>query len=180
MRVLNLGCGRIKMDFPEASGASEVVGVDTNPDAGADVIHDLNVVPYPFASDAFDLVLLQDVVEHLESLPRTMGEVHRVLRRGGRARIRTPHYSSYYAHNDPTHVRCYGAMVFQWFERSIANDPFGAARFRLVKRAIQFPRVWRLLGVSALANRHPERWEQLFAYSFRAENLEFELEAIKD
>jgi hypothetical protein len=70
--------------------------------------------------------------------------------------------------------------VFQWFETPTPNDPYGPARFRLTKREINFPKVWRLLGVKAIANRHPIRYEQLFAYVFRAENMIFELQAIKD
>jgi hypothetical protein len=112
-------------------------------------------------------------------LTRVLAEVHRTLRPGGVARIRTPHYSSYYAYNDPTHVRCYGANVFQWFERDFPNNPYGAAQFRLRSREINFPKVWRLLGVKALANRWPVRYEQLFCYVFCAENMTFELEAIK-
>jgi len=180
MRVLNLGCGKKKTEFPEAGQAREIVGIDANPLSNADIIHDLDVSPYPCESNSFDLVILQDVVEHLQSLPRVLTEVHRLLRPGGTVRIRTPHYSSFYAHNDPTHLRCFGALVFQWFETPTPNNPFGSARFRLTKREINFPKVWRLLGVKAIANRHPIRYEQLFAYVFRAENMTFELQAIKD
>ncbi len=179
MRVLNLGCGRKKMEFPEASLATEIVGVDLSPGAHADVAHDLNRFPYPVASNHFDLVILQDVIEHLYDLPGVLAEVHRALRPGGIARIRTPHYSSYYAHSDPTHVRCYSANVFLWFEREFPNNPYGAARFKLRKREINFPKPWRLLGVKALANRWPMRYEQFFSYLFCAENMMFELEALK-
>ncbi len=179
MRVLNLGCGSKKLDFPEAVRASDVVGVDRAPGAHAEFVHDLNVFPYPIESNGFDLVILQDVVEHLNDLPAVLAEVHRTLRPGGIARIRTPHYSSIYAHNDPTHLRCYGVYVFQWFEREYPNDPYGSTRFRVRTREIEFPRVWRMLGVKWLVNRWPRRWEQLFAYVVRADNMTFELEAIK-
>jgi SAM-dependent methyltransferase len=179
MRVLNLGCGQKKTDFPEAARASEIVGMDANPRSTADVIHDLDVFPYPCESNHFDLILLQDVVEHLQSLPRVLAEVHRILKPGGMVRIRTPHYSSIHAHNDPTHVRCYGAFVFQWFERPFPNNPFGSTDFKLTKREIHFFKIWRLLGVAWLANRFPMIYEKHFAYMCRAENLTFELQAIK-
>ncbi|HET9888371.1 MAG TPA: methyltransferase domain-containing protein [bacterium] len=179
MRALNLGCGQKKTDFPEAYRASEIVGIDANPLSNADVIHDLDVFPYPCKSNDFDLVILQDVVEHLQSLPKVLAEVHRILRPGGTVRIRTPHYSSIHAHNDPTHVRCYGAQVFQWFERPTPNNPFGSTSFKLTKREIQFFKIWRLTGVAWLANRFPITYEKYFAFRCPAENLTFELQAIK-
>jgi SAM-dependent methyltransferase len=179
IRVLNLGCGRARNEFPEASLASDIVGVDVNPDSSADIMHDLNQTPYPLESDAFDLIILQDVLEHLEDIPKVMREVHRVARHGALIRIRTPHYSSYYAYNDPTHKRLVGALVLEGFDVATPNAVYGGPWFRLTKRVILFPRVWRLLGVAALANRFPLRWEQLFAFVFRAENLLFELRAVK-
>jgi len=47
MKILDVGCGTNK--HPGA------IGLDYNPRTGADVIHDLNEVPYPFPDDEFDL-----------------------------------------------------------------------------------------------------------------------------
>ncbi|TMQ56214.1 MAG: class I SAM-dependent methyltransferase [Candidatus Eisenbacteria bacterium] len=91
MRVLNLGCGRRKDDFPEARAASGIVGVDISPRSQADILHDLNRFPYPLDSDSFDLVIMQDVIEHLDDVLGVMGEVYRVARPGAIIRIRTPH-----------------------------------------------------------------------------------------
>ncbi len=180
MRVLNLGCGMARLDFPEAIRASEVVGVDLNPRSQADIQHDLNCVPWPFESDRFDLVIMQDIIEHLKDVPGTMNEAFRVLNHGGVLRIRTPHYSSSYAYNDPTHLHFFGAMVFDGFEADRPNGAYSNARFRFRVRRILFPRIWRMTGVAALANRFAHRWEQLFAFVFRAENLYFEMEAVKE
>lgn len=179
MKVLNLGCGKLKHEFPEANHATEIVGIDLSEGCGADICHNLNIVPWPVPPDAFDLVIMQDVVEHLDSLTATLREAYRVLKPEGILRIRTPHYSCYYAHNDPTHVRCYGGLVFQWFEREFPNNPYSDCNFVVKKKEILFPKIWRLCGVAALANRHVARWEQLFAYVFKAENMVFELSAVK-
>src|SRR5687767_1172178 len=109
MRVLNVGCGFLKNEFPERGEATEVVGVDRNPESQADVVHNLDEFPYPFESDRFDLVIMQDVLEHLEDIPATLAELHRVTRAGGLIRIRTPHYASPYAYGDPTHKRFFGS-----------------------------------------------------------------------
>ncbi len=178
-RVLSLGCGAAKKEFPEAARATEIVGVDRSPQSQADVIHDLDRFPYPLDSDSFDLIVMQDILEHLEDVPRVMREVHRMARDGALVRIRTPHYSSFYAYNDPTHRRSFGVFALDGFGESSPNTSYAGPWFRVLKREILFPRIWRMTGVAALANRFPERWEQLFAFVFRAENLLFELQAVK-
>ncbi len=179
MRVLNLGCGLAKFDFPEAAAATEVVGLDISPHAQADVLHDLDQIPWPFDNDTFDLVIMRDVIEHMQSVPATMSELYRILKDGGRVRIRTPHYSSAYAYGDPTHLHYFGSMAFDHFDANNPNILYSQARFRFLKRRIIFPKLWRVCGIAALANRFPVRWEQLFAFIFRAENLDFELQAVK-
>jgi SAM-dependent methyltransferase len=178
-RVLNLGCGSAKLDFPGAARAAEIVGVDLSPRSQADVIHDLDRFPYPLESDSFDLVVMQDILEHLEDVPSVLREVHRVARDGALVRIRTPHYSSYYAYNDPTHIRSFGVFALDGFDVGKPRTAYADPLFRIRKREILFPLVWRMSGVAALANRFPGRWEQLFAFVFRAENLFFELEVVK-
>ncbi len=179
MRVLNLGCGYVKMEFEGAGSATEVVGVDLSPNSQADIVHDLNSVPYPLESDSFDRVIMQDVVEHLDNLITVMEEVHRVARNGATIYVRTPHYSSSYAYNDPTHIRFFGPFIFDAFDVDSPNRLYTSVQFRILKREIHFPKVWRMLGVARLANRYIDRYEQLFAFTFRALNMVFELEVVK-
>jgi SAM-dependent methyltransferase len=178
-RVLSLGCGRVKLQFPDAGRATEIVGVDISSRSQADLIHDLDQFPYPLESDSFDLIIMQDILEHLDDVPRVLREVHRVARDGAIVRIRTPHYSSYYAYNDPTHRRSFGVFALDGFDVLKSPAAYADPLYRIVKREILFPRIWRLTGVAALANRFPSRWEQLFAFVFRAENILFELQAVK-
>jgi SAM-dependent methyltransferase len=93
--ILDLGCGRRK--YPGA------IGVDAFPGADADVTHDLNRFPYPFADGAADLVILRHVIEHLDDVVGTMREVARLLRPGGHAFVLTPHFSDASSWIDPTH-----------------------------------------------------------------------------
>jgi SAM-dependent methyltransferase len=180
MRVLNLGCGHVKREFPEADRATEITGVDISPNSQADIIHNLDRFPYPIDSDRYDLIIMQDVLEHLEDVPGVMNEIYRVARNGAVVRIRTPHYSSSYAYNDPTHKRFFGVFIFDGFDADQPNNLYTHARFRIARRQIIFPKLWRITGVAALANRFPHRWEQLFAFVFRAENLYFEFTAVKE
>ena len=51
-KILYLGCGNKKRE-----GA---VGVDFNDRTKADVIHDLNIFPYPFEEASFDVIYLDN------------------------------------------------------------------------------------------------------------------------
>ncbi len=164
-RILDIGCGRFKHQIP----AAEVIGVDVNPDSDADVIHDLNSLPWPFDDNEFDEIICQDILEHLSDIPLIMQEISRISKQGSAVEIRTPHYSSYYAYDDPTHKHRFGYYTF---------DRFQDMGFKVIGKKIIFPRIWRISGMSAFFNRFPRRWEQLFAFVIRAENMYIELENI--
>ena len=52
---------------------------------------DLEVTPYPLDDDAFDVVLMTEVYEHLREYPiRSLQEARRILRPGGRLYFTTP------------------------------------------------------------------------------------------
>jgi SAM-dependent methyltransferase len=50
----------------------------------------------PFVDGSFDLVLLSEVVEHLEAPHLSIREASRVLRPGGRLLVTTPNYRSFW------------------------------------------------------------------------------------
>ena len=74
MKGLNLGCGEKRMDG--------FVNVDVTDRTKPDLVHDLNVLPWPFESDTFDHVKAFDVVEHLDDLVAFMEEVSSLSRWG--------------------------------------------------------------------------------------------------
>ncbi len=56
-----------------------------------DVTWDLEQVPYPLEDRAYDAVVMTEVFEHLRDYPiRSLQEVHRILRPGGRLFFTTP------------------------------------------------------------------------------------------
>ena len=168
--VLDVGCGSGKMP-----GA---VGLDISADTQADIVHDLNVFPYPIEDSSFDHVLLQDVIEHVAEPVRVLEELHRVLRPGGRLKLRTPHFSSVLAYSDPTHQHYFSALAI----RSFAEPRFAHytdARYEIVHVTIDLWLPFRLTGIAALANRFQEVYEKYFAFWFPAMNLRAELIALK-
>src|SRR5713226_315520 len=94
-RTLDVGCGINK--YPGA------IGIDRNPATRADVLCDLDRVPYPFADSSFDQLRAIHVIEHVSDVIRSMEEFHRLVRPGGRVRIETPHYTDFSSFCDPTH-----------------------------------------------------------------------------
>jgi SAM-dependent methyltransferase len=169
-RVLDVGCGAKK--YPGA------VGIDVSADTAADVVHDLDGVPWPLEDEGFDQILLQDVIEHLGNLYAVFGEQHRVGRPGARVHIRTPHFSSALAYSDPTHRRFLSAApVRAPAEPGFAH--YSAARFRIVGVRLDLWLPFRALGIGAFANRYPDIYEKYLAFRFPAMNIRAELEVLK-
>ena len=115
--VLDLGCGKGKssLDFRIESALS--VGCDIaeevsrNGFVSARVRGDACLLP--FRGDTFDLVLMDYVVEHLESPYECACEVFRVLKPGGHLSFRTPNLYHY--------VAIIGMLSPHWFHELIAN-----------------------------------------------------------
>lgn len=94
---LDLGCGSRKREG--------FTGVDSSPDCGADIVHDLNLMPWPFDDASVDEVHCSHFLEHLDGPERIrfMVELYRVMKPGARALIITPYWSWVGAIQDPTH-----------------------------------------------------------------------------
>jgi SAM-dependent methyltransferase len=96
-RVLDHGCGQ-RPYRAELPPGVEYVGADLpgNPDADVDLAPDGRV---PLAEESFDLVLSNQVLEHVEHLTPYLSECYRLLRPGGSLVLST-HGIMYY-HRDP-------------------------------------------------------------------------------
>jgi SAM-dependent methyltransferase len=100
-RKLNLGCG---LKYLEGWINLDISDIDIyNNKIKVDVIHNLDVFPYPFPDDYFDEVLMDNVLEHLEKPPRVMEELERICRNNAIIKVISPHFSYYKAYTDTTH-----------------------------------------------------------------------------
>lgn len=106
---LNIGCG--------TDIRPEYINLDVAPLSGVDVIHDLETVPLPFKSSTFEEIVCQDVLEHVGYIP-LLREFSRLLKPGGRLKIRVPHFSSSNNYVDPTHKNMFSSRTFDYFTRS--------------------------------------------------------------
>lgn len=169
--VLNLGCG--------TKHRADAVNLDVTSDTNPDVVHDLNVRPWPFESDSFEQVFAHDVIEHLDDVVRTFEEVHRVCRPGAVVTITVPHFSSPNAFTDPTHRHYFGYFSCSYFTGEHQFSFYTRARFRTRRSQLVFHPsplnkiVWRL------ASRWPAQYERRWAWIFPAWFLFFELEVLK-
>ena len=99
-RVLDAGCGsgwfaeRCRCAGAEVAamdlGFKGVIGAKTRFPAVAS-FHVGDLYHLPFQGDYFDVVVLSEVVEHLEDIPAAFSEAARVLKPGGRLLISVPY-----------------------------------------------------------------------------------------
>lgn len=170
--TLNLGCGRKRI-----AGA---VNLDVTPALNPDVLHDLNVLPWPLPDDHFQEVLAYDVIEHLDDTVAVFEEIHRICRGGAVVRVTVPHFSCANAFTDPTHRRFFSFFTFDYLTGASELSYYTTARFKLrSNRMIFYPTLLNKL-VWRLANRFPAGYERRWAWIFPAWFLSVELEVVKD
>lgn len=137
--ILNVGCGQIRIPGS--------IGVDFDPGTVADVIHDLDVFPWPFADRSFDRIVCSHVLEHLRTPWRAMKELERLARPGALVEIATPHYSSPDSWGDITHYMHYSMKTWEpYYRRKDGRPPF-----ELVSRRLTFGRGLPSLAARAIA-----------------------------
>ena len=164
MKILDLGCG----PYAKKEGS---IGLDIRPAAHVDVVHDLNVFPYPLDANTFDHVEMSHVIEHIDRPLQVMTEVHRIMKAGATVRIITPHYASQLSYGDLEHYHHFGYITFLQLQAT--------GLFKITKHRLYFTDLYKALGISLFANLWPRRWEKYLAFLFPALYVEVELQAVK-
>ncbi|PIN94835.1 hypothetical protein COU61_00235 [Candidatus Pacearchaeota archaeon CG10_big_fil_rev_8_21_14_0_10_35_13] len=106
IKKLNLGSGK---DYKKGE---EWTNLDYNNDYKTDVNHDLDKYSYPFKDEEFDYVYCSHILEHVKDLFKTLREIERIIKPGGKFHIRVPHFSNGNGYNDLTHRRFFGWHTF--------------------------------------------------------------------
>jgi ubiquinone/menaquinone biosynthesis C-methylase UbiE len=107
---LNLGCGFNKKDG--------FVNVDAYDICRPDVVHDLNVFPYPWEDASVDHIDIWHVLEHLDDWWGAFLECTRILKPGGTLDIRVPDESSSTALTYRDHHHVFHLVSFHGTQQS--------------------------------------------------------------
>jgi SAM-dependent methyltransferase len=85
-----------------------------------DVVHDLEVIPWPFPDNCADMLVASHLVEHINphkgGFIKFMDEAWRVMKYGGQFLISTPFAGSYGYFQDPTHINPCNDSTFWYFD----------------------------------------------------------------
>lgn len=182
---LDVGCGPSKQ-----MGA---IGIDMFALPNVDVVHNLDVYPWPFSDDSFDRIICRHSLSHLGDFVRAMEELHRICKPGGIVEIQAPHYASDNFNTDPTHRIALGIRSMNYF---CDNVPFkyryySKSRFELVRSNISFRdnrtdfrksvpfNPFRWVGIEQAINAFPRFYERFFVYWLPPSELYFKLRVKK-
>lgn len=112
-KKLNFGCGvKIK---PKKNGW---INVDIVKEVDVDKSFDFEKFPYPFEDNTFDYVYIDNVLEHLDNIPKVMDELWRICKNNAIIEIFVPYWNHSVAYNDPTHKHYFNTNVFE----DLCND----------------------------------------------------------
>jgi hypothetical protein len=172
MKILDLGCGNKK--YPGA------VGIDINPISDADIIHDLNIVPYPFEDSLFDEIIADNIIEHLDNVILIMEELSRISKLHATIKVIVPYFRAKYAFIDPTHRHHFTVDSFAYFDPGHPISKlykYSQVRFKLKKVVFneQLNNGFIKSVVISLANRWPVRYETYLSHLFPLDDLTFYL-----
>lgn len=146
MQALNLGCGSRPMPG--------FLNVDLVAGSGVDQVVDLEQ-PLPFQDESFDLVVADNVFEHIRNYLPLLQECSRVLRPGGTLVVDVPYFRSAGAFIDPTHCNYFTLRSMRYF----VPDTYESRHYRYL------PVLFR--DVQVLVNPHRQRlgtaWTSLIA-----------------
>lgn len=142
---------------------------------GVDVVHDLDVYPWPFEDGSVEELLAANVLEHLDDLIPAIEEIHRVLEPGAIATVIVPYWNSWHRHADPTHRRGFHEFTFWFFDPDSPwckdRHYYTSARFRIEEEAFAvspFSPYLPIPGVGTVyvTNKWAKRFLKLFANIF--------------
>ena len=107
---LDIGCGENKQET--------FIGMDKRALEGVDIVHDLEVFPYPLPDESCLCVVGSHIVEHIKPwlMIEFMDELWRIMKPEGQLALSTPFGGSPGYWQDPTHCNGCSPATFQYFD----------------------------------------------------------------
>lgn len=175
-KVLHIGSGNKRLPG--------VTTVDILDLPGVDIVHDLDVIPWPFKDNEFDLIFTHSVFEHLEDQVALMEEMARVLKPGGRIIITVPHFRCVDAFTDSTHTHFFTTQSMDYYieGKHLANYEYTKIRFKEIGFWFGWPQPSRNFLVRIFKSyiaKHPKFYDSHLSLFFPMKVIIWELEVIK-
>ncbi len=179
MKKLNVGCGKeilkkwINLDFIKAEGV--------------DIVHNLDITPYPFEDNTFDHIRASQIIEHLNDPENFLRELWRISKPGAKINIGTVHFSAPTVWGDITHKRPYQSDTLNYFNikykdrkrQALSLSNCGKEYFH-VKSRIWFRYFFTPLRYIVNINRYTQLiYERWFSGIFRADGQSYDLIVVK-
>ena len=123
---LDVGCGdNLQPGF---------VGMDKRKLENVDIVHDIEVFPWPIEDEVVSVIMMSHLVEHIKPWLQLdlINEAWRVLEPEGLLLISTPYGGSFRYNQDPTHCA-------PWNEATVAYFVKGTGLYEVYK-----PKPWKL------------------------------------
>ncbi|MBI5115674.1 methyltransferase domain-containing protein [Candidatus Poribacteria bacterium] len=181
---LNLGCGNKKLPL--------YVNVDIVHSRAVDVVADLNRAPFPFKNDSFEEVLCDHVLAHMDNFHRTIMEIVRITKDGGKLRVFASYFPSTKWFGDPDHKIPFGWRTFDGYTKLVDEPKFyekwklqhatnyGAGfPFIMEKRWFVFSNFKAIKWIGHIINLFPAVYDAFFCHWLPASEVCFVLRVDK-
>ncbi len=132
IQCLNLGCGP---DIKKSTPTRTWINLDYHTRYKPEIVHDLDVFPYPFKKEQFDYIYCSHILEHVHDFFKTLKELERITKKGGIIHIRVPHFSNGNGYNDLTHRRFFGWFTFDHITNGYYNRHYS---LKIVSRRFNY------------------------------------------
>jgi SAM-dependent methyltransferase len=172
MKILDVGCGKYKVDYP----GHEVIGMDKFKLDGVDVQHDI-LEPMPFDDNTFDWILCRHVLEHVptENFFDVIDELYRILRPRGKLTITVPHASSVAAaFGHPDHKKYFVCASFKFLSGGTGSYYY-KSQFKLTKLRLNYTIIDKIAFLNKifnpLINLHTGIYEKFFSGILPADEI---------
>lgn len=139
---LNLGCGKNPLEG--------YINVDITPFPKVDALFNFDCFPYPFKDNSFDEIYLDNVLEHLDDVPKAIKELHRISAPNGNLIIKVPYYNSYGAYNDITHKHYFNSYSFEAFYKNEHRSNYGNTQLELISLELIPTRLGKLIPIKKI------------------------------
>lgn len=107
------------------------INCDVLTNVKSDKVFDLNTFPYPFKSNYADEIRMDNVLEHLDNIVDVMRELHRILKKNGKAIILVPYGRSDGAIQDPTHKHFFIEKSMNYFADNFEYNYYSDFKFNI-------------------------------------------------